>query len=75
MQLKSKSSNPPSRVLLTHNSQLELSLGCLAKQALTASPLNFERPQLLEHGLPPCSSEKSDSYLLANSLRYQGPNA
>ena len=44
-------------MLLTHNSELELSLGCLAKQALTASPLHFERPQWLEHGLRPCSSE------------------
>ena len=67
--------NPPSPVLLTHNSELELSLGCLAKQALTASPLHFERPQWLEHGLRPCSSENFSSYLLANSLRYQGPNA
>ena len=64
-----------SPVLLTHNSELELSLGCLAKLALTANPLNFARPQWLEHGLRPCSSENSSGYLLANSLRYQGPNA
>ena len=41
----------PSPLLLTDNSELrvthpllELPLGCLEKQALTASPLNFERP-------------------------------
>ena len=38
----------PSSVLLTHNSLLELFLGCLEKQALTASPLHFERPQWLK---------------------------
>ena len=73
--VKVSKQQPPSPVLLTHNSELELSLGCLAKQALTASPLNFERPHWLEHGLCPCSSENSSGYLLANSLRYQGPNA
>ena len=57
-------------MLLTHDSELELSLGCLAKEALTASPLNFERPQWLEHGLCPCSSKNSSGYPLANSLRY-----
>ena len=51
----------PSPVLLTHNS--ELSPGCLAKQALTASSLNFERPHWLEHALRPCSSENSSGYL------------
>ena len=59
--VKVSKQQPPSPVLLTHNSELELSLGCLAKQALTASPLNFKRPQWLEHGLRPCSSENSSS--------------
>ena len=71
----SKEQPPPCPVLLTHHSELALSLGCLAKQALTASPLHFERPQWLQHGLRLCSSENFSSYLLANSLRYQGPNA
>ena len=68
--VKVSKQQPPSPVLLTHNSELELSLGCLAKQALTASPLNFEQPQWLEHWLCPCSSESYSSYLLANSLIY-----
>ena len=66
---------PPSPVLLTHTSELELSLGCLAKQALTTSSLNFERLHWLENGLCLCSSENSSCYLLANSQRYQGTNA
>ena len=66
---------PPSPVLLTHTSELELSLGCLAKQALTASSLNFERLPCLENGLCSCSSENSRGYLLANSQIYQGTNA
>ena len=49
--VKVSKQQPPSPVLLTHKSELKLSLGCLAKQALTANPLNFERPQWLEHGL------------------------
>ena len=40
--VKVSKQQPPSPVLLTHKSELELSLDCLAKQALMASPLNFE---------------------------------
>ena len=49
---------------------LELSLGCLEKQSLTASPLPFEWPQWLEYSSP-YSSENFSRHLLANSLRYQ----
>ena len=44
------------QVRVTHP-LLDQSLGCLAEQVLTASPLNFARSHWLEHGLRPCSSE------------------
>ena len=44
------------QVSITHI-LLEPSLGCLAMQLLTASPLNFQSPQELEDGLRPSSSE------------------
>ena len=47
---------------------LELSLGCLEMQALTASTLQFERPQWLDLCL--CTNENFSGHLLATLLRY-----
>ena len=60
------------KLRLTHP-LLELSLGCLAKQALTASPLNFGRPQWLEHGPGPCSSQNFRATFLQNRSDIKGP--
>ena len=63
---------PDSPVLLTQLSAtyllLELSLGCLEMQALTASTLQFEQPQWLHLCL--CLSETLAATFSANLLKY-----
>ena len=55
--VKSQKQQPPQPCAFDTQLTVRTVPGLLAKQALMASPLNFERPQWLEHGLRPCSSE------------------